>query len=65
MPNGEFHSEAKERLRVKISPKMRGTRRRLAVWTFQAVKYGSCFDTPLIAWLFPLLVSVGFMVHKV
>lgn len=36
-----------------------------SVHTFQAMKYGSCFDTVVIAWMFTFLVSVGFMVHKV
>lgn len=66
MPNAGFHSEAKERVRVKNQAEdaqdLLGS---LVVLTFQAVKYGACFDIPLIAWSFPLLVSVGFMVHKV
>lgn len=35
------------------------------VRTSQAMKYGPCFDTLVIAWMFSLLVAVGFMVHKV
>lgn len=60
-----FHSEAKERLRVKPSQKALWARERPTVRTFRAMKYGSCFDTLVIAWMFTLLVAVGFMVHKV
>lgn len=60
-----FRSEAEDRLRVKPSQKALWARKRPTVRTFQAMKYGSCFDTLVIAWMFTLLVAVGFMVHKV
>lgn len=60
-----FHSEAKERLRVKPVRRQLWACGRPTTRTFQAMKYGSCFDTLVIAWMFTLLVAVGFMVHKV
>lgn len=60
-----LHSEAKERLGAKTTQKALQTCGRPTVHTFQAMKYGSCFDTLVIAWMFTFLVSMGFMVHKV